>query len=147
LNGERGPGWADLANGVVSGLSMNTRPIDILRAAMEAVALRFALVQEQLNTVFPREKEIIASGGGLLNSPTWTQIMADALERPVTLSGAQEASARGAALLALDKLGLLEIEAVETLLGDTIQPNPEACTTYRKALDRQLALYGDVLGE
>nr|MDQ3387262.1 FGGY-family carbohydrate kinase [Actinomycetota bacterium] len=147
LNGERGPGWADLANGVVSGLSMNTRPIDILRAAMEAVALRFALVQEQLNTVFPREKEIIASGGGLLNSPTWTQIMADALERPVTLSGAQEASARGAALLALDKLGLLEIEAVDTLLGDTIQPNPEACTTYRKALDRQLALYGDVLGE
>jgi len=147
LNGERGPGWADLANGVVSGLSMNTRPIDILRAAMEAVALRFALVQEQLNTVFPREKEIIASGGGLLNSPTWTQIMADALERPVTLSGAQEASARGAALLALDKLGLLEIEAVETLRGDTIQPNPEAHATYRKALDRQLALYENVLGE
>ncbi len=147
LNGERGPGWADLANGVVSGLSMSTRPIDILRAGMEAVALRFALIQEQLDAIFPNEKEIIASGGGLLNSPTWTQMMSDAFGRPVTLSSVQEASARGAALLALDKLGLLEIEAVETPLGETIRPDTESHAAYLAALDRQRTLYEDVLGE
>jgi gluconokinase len=126
---------------------MNTRPIDILRAGMEAVALRFALIQEQLDAVFPGEKEIIASGGGLLNSPTWTQMMADAFGRPITLSGVQEASARGAALLALDKLGLLEIEAAENPLGETIKPDQAAHAAYRTALNRQRTLYKDVLGE
>jgi gluconokinase len=34
LAGERGPGWADRANGTVSGLSMSSKPVEILRAAM-----------------------------------------------------------------------------------------------------------------
>ena len=145
LNGERGPGWADRANGVIAGLSMSTRPVGILRAAMEAVALRFAIIQERLDEIFPAEKEIIASGGGLLHSPTWTRIMADALGRPITISGVAEASSRGAALLALQKLGALNIEDVEAPLGDTIQPKREAHETYREALERQRELYDNVL--
>src|ERR671939_1514693 len=92
LAGERGPGWADEANGTIAGLSMSNTPVEILRAAMEAVALRFALIAEMIEAASPGEKEVVASGGGLLNSPTWTGIMADALGKPVTTSGVQEAS-------------------------------------------------------
>ncbi|MEJ7819458.1 MAG: gluconokinase [Rubrobacteraceae bacterium] len=145
LNGERGPGWADKANGTIAGLSMSSGPVEIMRAAMEAVALRFALIQKTLDRVFPGDKEIVASGGGLLNSPAWTQIIADALGRPVTLSGVQEASSRGAALLALEKLGKLKLEEVEAPLGDTIDPDPQAHKTYRAALQRQRQLYKAVL--
>jgi gluconokinase len=146
LAGERGPGWADQANGTIAGLSMSNTPVEILRAAMEAVALRFSLIAEIIESASPGEKEVVATGGGLLHSPTWTGIMADALGKPVIASGVQEASSRGAALLALERLGKLEIEDAEAPLGETFEPNPERHEIYRKALGRQRRLYEAVLG-
>ncbi len=147
LNGERGPGWADRANGTIASLSMSNKPIDILRAAMEAVALRFSLIAGILEEAFPGDKEVIATGGGLFNSPTWTQIMADALGKPVKLSGVEEASSRGAALLALEALGIQNIEDAEVPLGETFEPSPESHETYLRALKRQRSLYEAVLRE
>ncbi len=146
LAGERGPGWADRANGTVAGLSMSSKPVEILRAAMESVAYRFALIAETIEAASPGEKEVIATGGGLLHSPTWTQIMADVLGRPVTISGVKEASSRGAALLTLEALGELEIEEAEAPLGETFAPDPGHHEIYRKALERQRRLYDAVLG-
>ncbi len=146
LAGERGPGWADEANGTIAGLSMSNTPVEILRAAMEAVALRFALIAEIIEEASPGEKEVVATGGGLLHSPTWIGIMADALGKPVTTSGIQEASSRGAALLALERLGELEIEGVEAPLGETFEPDPGRHEIYREALARQRRLYEAVLG-
>ena len=146
LAGERGPGWADEANGTIAGLSMSNTSVEILRAAMEAVALRFALIAEILEAASPSEKEVVATGGGLLHSPTWTGIMADALGKTVTTSGVQEASSRGAALLALEKLGELEIEEAEAPLGTAFESNPKRYAIYREALRRQRQLYEAVLG-
>jgi gluconokinase len=146
LAGERGPGWADRANGTVSGLSMSSKPAEILRAAMEAVAFRFAIIAEMLEIASPGEKEVVASGGGLLHSPTWTRMMADTLGRPVTLSGVHEASSRGAALIALEALGGPQIEAAQTPLGETFEPDPARHEIYRKALERQRRFYDTVLG-
>ena len=146
LAGERGPGWADEANGTIAGLSMSNTPVEILRAAMEAVALRFSLIAEIIEAASPGEKEVVATGGGLLHSPTWTGIMADALGKPLIASGVQEASSRGAALLALERLGELEIEETEAQLGETFEPDPERHEIYRKALGRQRRLYEAVLG-
>jgi gluconokinase len=146
LAGERGPGWADRANGTVSGLSMSTKPVEILRAAMEAVAFRFAIIAEMLERASPGGKEVIASGGGLIHSPTWTRIMADTLGRPVTLSGVKEASSRGAALIALEALGGPEIEAADVPLGETFEPDPARHEVYMIALGRQRRLYDAVLG-
>lgn len=146
LAGERGPGWADLANGTIAGLSMTSAPGEILRAAMEAVALRFALIARMLEDVSPGDKQVIATGGGLLGSRTWTGIMADALGVPVTLSGVEEASSRGAALLALERLGMLEIEEVEAPLGETFEPNSKRHETYQEMLEKQKRLYDAVTG-
>jgi gluconokinase len=146
LAGERGPGWADEANGTIAGLSMSSTPVEILRSAMEAVALRFALIAEIIEAASPGEKQVVATGGGLLHSPTWTGIMADALGRSITTSGVQEASSRGAALLALERLGEMEIEESEAPLGETFEPDAERHAIYREALDRQRHLYEAVLG-
>ena len=69
LAGERGPGRADVANGTVAGLSMSTMPAEMLRAAMEAVALRFALIAEIIQAAFPGEKEVAATGGAYSTLP------------------------------------------------------------------------------
>ena len=142
LAGERGPGWADHAHGIITGLSMATQPLQILRAALEAVALRFALIAEILDSALPGERQVIATGGGLLGSRTWTQIMSDALGKPITASTVEEASSRGAALLALEAMG--EIEALENIgapLGETFEPDSERHEIYRSALARQRKLY------
>jgi gluconokinase len=105
LAGERGPGWADHAHGIIAGLSMSTQPLQILRAALEGVALRFALIAQILDAAIPGERRVIATGGGLLGSRAWTQIMSDALGKPITASAVEEASSRGAALLVLEAMG------------------------------------------
>lgn len=145
LAGERGPGWADRANGTIAGLSMTSTPVEILRAAMESVALRFAIIAEMLEEASPGDKEIIASGGGLLGSREWTRIMADALGKPVTLSGVKEASSRGAALLALEALGETGIEDAETPLGETFEPDSNRHEIYAGALERQKRIYDAML--
>jgi gluconokinase len=142
LAGERGPGWTEGASGVIAGLSLGTKPEEILRAAMEAVALRLALIAEILESSLPGERDVIATGGGMLNSPTWRRIMADALGRPVTVSKVEEASSRGAALLVLEALGeIQDLEKLEAPLGETADPDPARHETYRAALARQRRLY------
>ena len=142
LSGERGPGWADEASAAVAGLSLATEPIHLLRASLEAVALRFALIDELLMDALPEERHVIATGGGLVASPAWTQIMADALGRPVTASAVREGSSRGAALLALEALGEIDsLEAADVPLGETFEPDARHTAVYRRALARQRDLY------
>ena len=107
LAGERSPGWAGHARATLHGLSQATTPLDILRAGLESVAFRIALVFDLLRRLLPGDPEIVASGGALLGSPAWLQIMTDVLNRPVAVSAVQEVSGRGAALLALEALGAL----------------------------------------
>jgi gluconokinase len=121
---------------------MATQPLQILRAALEAVALRFALTAEILDSVLPGERQVIATGGGLLGSRTWTQIMSDALGKRITASTVEEASSRGAALLVLEAMGKIEaLESIGAPLGGTFEPNFERHEVYRAALARQRKLY------
>ena len=142
LAGERGPQWADRAHGAITGLSMATTPLEIFRAALEAVALRFALIAEIIDASLPGERHVVATGGGLLNSPVWTQIMADTLGKPIVASTVREASSRGASLLALEALGIIPgVEAVPAPLGATFVPDQARHAIYRRALDRQRHIY------
>jgi len=103
LAGERSPGWSAGAFGAVVGLREATTPLHMLRAGMEAVAMRFAAIV----TALGGDPVVVGSGGGIWHSPAWTQIVADALGRDVHRSAEREASSRGAALLCLEALGVL----------------------------------------
>jgi gluconokinase len=141
--GERSPGWADDARGAILGLRLHTRPVEILRACMEAVALRFGEIDSRLIRVIPESGEAVATGGALLRSPTWMQIMADVLGRPLLASSAAEASSRGAALLALETIGALEhqLERTEPSGRKQFHPNPAHVQIYHAAAERQRRLY------
>src|SRR4030095_11675206 len=96
LAGERSPGWVARARASIAGLRLDTKPAQVLRAAMEAVALRFELIRGLICASFPQAREIVSSGGALRESPAWTQILADAMGRPIRPSAEPEASSRGA---------------------------------------------------
>jgi gluconokinase len=142
LAGERSTGWNPNARAAIAGLSLHTTPVDIVRAGLEAVAYRFAKIARLLKESVPGTREIIASGGALLKSPTWTQMMADVLGQPVVVSRVPEASSRGAALLALEVLKIIpSLEHVPTPLGETFLPDARRHEQYLKAMSRQDELY------
>lgn len=143
LAGERSPGWLASARAAIVGLSLATRPVDILRAGLETVAYRFALIHARLAEACPRLAEVVATGAALAASRTWTGIIADVLGVPVARSAEPEASSRGAALLALETLGALPAaDAVPAAVGETLHPDPERHARYRAGLARHQALYG-----
>jgi gluconokinase len=102
LGGERSPGWDAHRRGVIEGLTFATTAEDVAQAALEAVCYRRADVLEAIGGL----DAVVATGGALLASPGWLQILVDVLGRPVEVSGVPEGSARGAATVALERLGL-----------------------------------------
>ena len=141
LAGERAPGWRGHRRGTVTGLSLNTDAVDIVRASLEAVALRLALVYRLLRSHAAPEHAIVASGGAVTHSRAWTRILADVLGHPVTWSHEPEATSRGAALLAWQALGVVpDPAAVRAPLGEAFEPDPARHARYRVALERQCAL-------
>jgi gluconokinase len=139
--GERSTGWTPDARGAILGLTMHTRPLEILRASMEAIAYRFALIASALDSFAPAAS-IIASGGALIASPTWSQMLADVLGRPVHLSNVAEASSRGAVLLALEAAGKLKsIADAPAPFVQTYEPDMARHTLYMSGLERQQQFY------
>jgi gluconokinase len=134
LGGERSPGWHQHAKGAIEGLTFQTTALDLRQAALEGVAFTFATVAECM----PEVEEVVATGGALLKDDDWLQIIADALARPITASGVQEASLRGAAIVALERLGETPGEAP---LGRVVAPRPDRAEAYRTARERQRRLY------
>jgi len=141
LAGERSPGWRDGRKGAIAGLRLDTTAVDIVRAGLESVALRLAAVYRLLAPCAAGQHTIVASGAALGHSRAWTQIIADAIGRPVTWSLEPEATCRGAALLALEALGLLpDLASARRPLGETFVPEKAHHVRYLEALERQRQL-------
>jgi gluconokinase len=126
---------------VIAGLSLHTDALDIVHAALEAVALRLARVYALLAPHATAEHVIVASGGGVTRSRAWSRMIADALGHAIAWSHEPEATSRGAALLALDALGARAHRDIAPLeLGETFVPDAARHARYAAALDRQATL-------
>jgi gluconokinase len=141
LAGERAPGWRGDRRATIAGLSLDTTALDVVHAALEAVALRLALVYALLAPHAAPDHVLVASGGAIHSSPAWTQMLADALGRAVHASPEREATSRGAALLTLEALGVLpDLSAVRGPLGAEFTPDAAHHARYGAALDRHRRL-------
>jgi gluconokinase len=134
LGGERSTGWDPAARGAVTGVSFATTSLDLRQAALEGVAFRFAAIADLL----PGLEEVVATGSALLHDPDWMQVMADALGRPVIVSGVAEASLRGAAVATLERVGY---QVVDAAFEKVFDPRRERADAYRSARERQQRLY------
>jgi gluconokinase len=132
--GSRPPLDLAAGSGAITGISLATTPVEILAATLEAVCYRLATGYEALASTLPKEPEVVASGGAIVASPWWQQTLADVLGRPVRVVDEPEASARGAALLAL---GL----ATDPATVRVVDPRPDAAEAQRaaRALHEDLA--------
>lgn len=141
MAGERAPLWNDWVTAAVVGWRVATTSADLMRAGMEAVSYRLALLYDDLAGEADAEHEIVANGGAILRNPAWLQMLADVLRhRVIALSPEDEASARGAALMALEcagGIGSLADADDPAKSGRVIEPNSARGDIYRAAMDRQ----------
>lgn len=144
LRSERAPGWATDASLTISGITPATNRAHLVRAVFEAVAFRFGLIYDRLLPLLAPGSEVVASGGALQDNPLWRQILADVLQTPVHLVNVDEATSRGAAILALQALGLPQPPDPPTV--HTSVPDAQAGPVYATALKRQQELYNRLLG-
>ncbi|MEA2527865.1 MAG: gluconokinase [Thermomicrobiales bacterium] len=146
IAGERAPSWNAHAHGVVAGLTLATGPKELLRAGMEAVAYRFALIYEALAPFAAAGHEIVAGGAAILNSPAWLQIIVDVLDHDVLAPPPdEEASARGAAIAALVAIGVLtDLSAAPDPVDGAVvyRPDRDRHERYRAGLARHVRLEG-----
>jgi gluconokinase len=140
-SGERSTGWSENARGAILGLTQQTKPIQIVRAALEAIAYRFALIAQALESL-AGDATIVATGNALRSSRAWSQIIADVLDKRVLLTNVREASTRGAALLALEAVGKIETLQQDSLrVEEVFEPDATRHMQYRKGLFRQQEIY------
>jgi gluconokinase len=130
LGGERSLGWDPHRHGAVAGLRFTTTPIDIAQAALEAVCYRLADVLDAVGGV----ESVVATGRALLANAAWLQLLADVLGRPVEVSGVREGSACGAAMIALERLGLPVPEAP---VARIVEPRPARYTIHLRVREEQ----------
>jgi gluconokinase len=132
--GSRPPLDLAAGSGAITGISLATTATEILAATLEAVCYRLAAGYEALAATLPAEPEVVASGGAIVASSWWRQTLADVLGRPVRVVDEPEASARGAALLALG-------QTTEPATVRVVEPRPDAAKAQRaaRALHEDLA--------
>jgi gluconokinase len=140
LGGERSPGYDPHARGTIHGIGFQTSGVEIVRAAMEGVTYRLADLLERLEAALGKQESITLSGNALGRSRVWRQMIADTLGRPVRCSDQPEATARGVAVLALQKLGVLNSSDLDTERSELLEPNATNFEIHERGLKRLQAL-------
>jgi gluconokinase len=102
--GERAPTWPDRQRGVIDGVSQSTTAADLLRAMACSVFYRLADILDLIKTAGVKPGRMIVSGG-ILRSVAEVRLLADAIGSDVEMASEREASLRGAAVYALQRLG------------------------------------------
>jgi gluconokinase len=149
--GERSPGYAEDIRATLHGLSLDTSPVEIVRALMEGIAMRLATICDALRDsgIANKDAVLVASGGALQASPAWCQIIADAAGVPLEVADMPEATSRGAALLAMGDWRSGGRKLANSALANrqslTYHPNSQHHSIYRAALARQQELYAKLV--
>ncbi|CAJ0995659.1 gluconokinase [Sodalis praecaptivus] len=134
--GARSPEWSEERTAAILGITAATGPAEIYRATLESVGLRFASLKQRLDSAWPGQRQLIATGGGFLQSRIWAQIVADCLGEPLSVSAIEEGSLRGAALLVLEKY--IDIRGIASPIARVVEPDLRAHEIYQYAKRRQL---------
>ena len=133
---ERAPNWNEEVNGAICGLTQSTSALDLLQAITDASYHRIARIAELVVETESTVPKFIVSGG-VQRSSVAIQRLADVLGHPLYPNDEMEASIRGAAIYAIEKLGL---PAPGAQFGKPIRPRTKWARIYAAERQRQIRL-------
>ncbi len=135
LLGERAPMWDANARGILFGLNQQHTKAHIARAAIEGVCFAMRSVLEAIEETGEPVKRIFVSGG-FTQSAFWVQTMADILGKQLIINNNTDASATGAAIIAMTAIGMLDDFAQSAQFFET--------TTSYHPQEKNLSRYNDL---
>ncbi len=133
---ERAPIWNEECSGTIHGITLHTTALDLLQAITEATYHHLARIVEMILAVEKTTPKFIVSGG-IQHSPTAMQRFADVLGQTIHPNEEMEASLRGAAIYALEKMNH---PAPATRAGKPVKPRAKYARLYEAAREKQRAL-------
>jgi len=133
---ERAPTWNEELRGTIVGITQATTGLDLFQAITEATYQRLAQIADVLVASIKEPPQFFVSGG-IQHSQTALQRLADILDQPLYANPEPEASIRGAAVYAMEKLGLPSTPLPRT---QPLLPRPEFARQYREARQKQTRL-------
>lgn len=138
------PYWDHHARGVLLGLTGAHGKSHVYRALLESIAYEQRLLTSGAERVLEKPiEEVVALGGGS-RSAVWCQILADVMQREVSVAREPESTSLGAGMIAATAVGLHGslAEAAAAMSGTTgrFVPNPAHTSKY----DELFAVYRDI---
>lgn len=150
LAGERTPWMDPQARGAWIGLTVRHDQRHVIRAVMEGVVFALRQGLELMEGLGVPVERVLASGGATRH-PLWLQLQADIFNRPVYPGAVEEATARGAALLAgigagfyLD--GADACRQAVHLPDESVRPQAAQVDRYERAFQVYAGLYPALAG-
>jgi xylulokinase len=145
LLGERSPHVAPEASAAWIGLTPMHDVSDMVRSVVEGVLLNLREIVAVAAEAGLEPTKIVASGGAT-NDPFWLEMLTDILGTTVvTVAGAPEGGAQGAAMAAgvgTGFWGTLEDAAGQVRETHAFEPDPERQATYERVFAAHRRLYG-----
>lgn len=103
LQGERAPIWDSKSCGNFFGIRLTHQPHHFTRSLLEGICFALNDVLESLDAS-GQPVDVLNVSGGFVSSPVWLQLMADITGKKLMVTTAADASAMGAAFLAMKAL-------------------------------------------
>jgi xylulokinase len=135
LSGSMSPRADGRVRGGFLNLSLDTRRVHLVRAAVEGTAHNLAWLLPAVEGFTGTPVDEVVFGGGAARSRGWSQILADVLDRPVRpLVGPDRAVARAVALVALWRHGTVTRSDLDELVETSATHEPDPRLRERYAL-------------
>jgi gluconokinase len=144
LTGERAPIWDSESCGIFFGIKLQHTRADFSRAVLEGIcyAMKDVLEAVQQNTEPITQINV---SGGFTESAVWVQTLADITGKNLVIVQADDASAVGAAFMALKTTGSIsEYPASSYSDLKIFKPNPQNAEVYSKNFMIYKKLYQDL---
>ena len=147
LLGERAPYWRTNDFGIFWGVQFHHTSTHFLKAIIEGISMTLWQVAKAIEETCGSLR-IIHVNGGFARSPEWLQIVADVFNKELQVKPTVEASALGAAMMAMDALKFPLLPQANTAgsgaYGKRIAPDPDTHYHYTKLLGRFTRIYDAV---
>ncbi|WP_406165961.1 FGGY family carbohydrate kinase [Streptomyces canus] len=148
-NAAQTPHWDGRASGLTVGWRGSHTRAHFYRSLLEGIAFELRLQLEGLEQARGEGVEVIRAMGGGARSALWTQILADVFARPIQVGASGEASALGAAAVALTATGSYDSLRAATRalarIDDVVKPGANT-SRYADLLAVYRRLYAETRG-
>jgi gluconokinase len=140
--GERAPIWDSKASGVFFGIQSHHRKEHFTRAVVEGITIALSTIGEILESDHALIDSLYVSGG-FTRSNEWLQIVADVFNKKVIVTQSEDASAIGAALMAIKvHQSLSDYPMLTSIIANKIVlPDASKYAIYHALRERSKRLY------